>query len=139
MKAENTLLFVIIDDDPTTHLIARLHFRAINPSTELIHFKHPAEALDALKELLTGNSRKPDAIFLDLYMPEMTGFDLLEAVRDHVQSNAPALQFYMVSSTIEEPDVQKAREHDMITEFLEKPLDIEWLRRNYPARNPTAC
>ena len=67
---------LIVDDER----LARLELRrllAAHPEVEIVgEARHPEEALDLIPKLA------PDLLFLDIQMPGMTGFDLLEKLED---------------------------------------------------------
>lgn len=67
----------------------------------VIHAKNGVEALEALKTVV------PSAIVLDLLMPDMNGFDVLEKVRQDARlKDVPA----MILSNLSKPsDIEKAK------------------------------
>ncbi|KAF0194929.1 MAG: LytT family response regulator [Bacteroidetes bacterium] len=70
---------LIIDDEPPARDIIR-HYLAGSNDIELIG--ECENGFDALKKI---NELKPDLIFLDVQMPKITGFELLELLTDPPQ------------------------------------------------------
>ncbi|HEX6095382.1 MAG TPA: LytTR family DNA-binding domain-containing protein [Thermoanaerobaculia bacterium] len=74
---------VVADDEPHARKTIRLLARR-DPEIELVaECRNGAEALDAIRE------HKPDLVFLDIQMPRLDGFDVLELLGEE----APAIVF----------------------------------------------
>jgi signal transduction histidine kinase/CheY-like chemotaxis protein len=68
---------MVVDDDPdAARLLARM-IRAVSRSYRVKTVTSGAEALGLVE------TDRPDAIFVDLIMPDVDGFTLIEAVRNH--------------------------------------------------------
>ena len=95
---------------------------------ELVHIAEDGEvALAYLRQ--EGdfvNAQRPDVILLDVNMPKMNGFEVLQEVkRDEFLRGIPVVMF--TTSELEE-DIAKAYEHGAST-FLTKPADFDELLR----------
>lgn len=67
-------------------------------------------------------SEKPDLIFLDYMMPDLTGFEVAaELQKDPELAKIPIV---MISGKAESTDIQKAKDYG-IEHYLEKPADPE--------------
>jgi len=73
----------IVDDEPLARKTIRLLARRDPEVTIVAECRNGAEALDAVRE------QKPDVMFLDIQMPHLDGFDVLELLGD----DAPAIVF----------------------------------------------
>lgn len=74
---------VIADDEPLARKTIRVLARR-DPEVEIVaECRNGAEAVDAVRE------HKPDLLFLDIQMPRLDGFDVLEILGDE----APAIVF----------------------------------------------
>lgn len=72
------LTAVIVDDEEPARLILREYLGGI-PEVELI-----AECANGFEAVKTITERKPDLVFLDIQMPKLDGFEVLELVGQEV-------------------------------------------------------
>jgi DNA-binding LytR/AlgR family response regulator len=70
--------YIIIDDEPLSHLTVSHRFKNYPNYTCAATFYNPVEALKFLQE------NDIDLIFLDIEMPEMDGFQFLEALKKRI-------------------------------------------------------
>lgn len=86
-------------------------------------------AREALKFLISEESVLPQTvILLDLQMPDMNGFDFIDAYAKVPEGLKNKIQIFMLSSTIDSRDIEKARSSPYIIDLLPKPLEIEVLK-----------
>ena len=75
---------LVVDDEPDVLLLCRLNLQ--QRGHELIEASEGGRAMELVRE------RHPDVIVLDLMMPGVTGYDVLEALRgDEATSDIPVL------------------------------------------------
>lgn len=91
----------LVDDDRFLLDMYAVKFR--NAGHEVTAFQTGDEALAALKK-----GPAPDALLLDVVMPGMTGFEMLEAVRR--ENVAPGTKFIILSNQGQDSDLDKAKE-----------------------------
>ncbi|HST61760.1 MAG TPA: ATP-binding protein, partial [Longimicrobium sp.] len=83
---------LIVDDDPDTRHIAAAHLHGAKAEVR--------EALDGALALAEMRRIPPDVVVLDLMMPVMSGFDVLDAMRlDPVLARIPVVVLTAVSPT----------------------------------------
>lgn len=110
---------VLIDDDPiSTFVTEKLISKNIKVPFEIFKYNN---AVLALKDLPAIN---PNYLFLDLNMPEMTGWDFLEAFSP--KSSNP--EVYILSSSVDERDITKANKYGMVKKYLSKPLVKKFIK-----------
>ncbi|MCC5937013.1 MAG: response regulator [Lunatimonas sp.] len=110
---------ILIDDDPiSTFVTEKLIHKNIKIPCEIFTFDN---AKDALRNV---NKIKPNYLFLDLNMPEMTGWDFLEEFNPG--HNDP--EIYILSSSVDERDINKANEYKQVKKYLSKPLIKQYIK-----------
>lgn len=91
-------------------------------------FFNGQQAFEAFKAIYqSGSDTFPDVILLDLNMPEMNGWQFLEAVEtyDEVMRN---ISLHIVSSSIDPEDVNRAESSPAVRSFVAKPLNPKSLQ-----------
>jgi CheY-like chemotaxis protein len=72
------------------------------------------------------NAQKPDAlpdvILLDINMPIMDGWDFLEWFKEFKENLVKAIPIFMVSSSIDWRDIEKAKSYEEVIDYMSKPL-----------------
>jgi YesN/AraC family two-component response regulator len=113
------LKIVLIDDDPiSTFVTEKLISKNIAHPHQIYKYQ---SAVEALKEL---SSITPHILFLDLNMPEMTGWDFLEEFTpDNYRPDV-----YILSSSVDERDITKASTYSLVKQYLSKPLIKKYIK-----------
>jgi len=107
---------VLIDDDATGV------FQREGLGENLTAFLSPVEAVAFLREqALAGTA--PQVILLDLNMPAMSGWDVLEALQPLQPHLLGQCAVYILTSSLAPADTNRAREYPLVVELLHKPLD----------------
>ncbi|WP_340199571.1 response regulator [Ascidiimonas sp. W6] len=130
-------LACIIDDDKIYVNLIRKVIESRNLSKELLVFGNGKEALEYFeKAFLNQDSEKiPNIIFLDINMPIMDGWQFLEHFVQFRKPLKKSITLYIVSSSINPKDIEKANELESISGYIIKPVkpkDLEVLFRKIP-------
>jgi CheY-like chemotaxis protein len=115
---------IIIDDDEFFHFIAKKQFKAFDLAPERIYSYHNGkEALDAINETL--KTSMSAIILLDLNMPVLNGWEFLEEVQTRLPDFSKTMTVFICSSSIDREDIDKAKRHPLVSDYLVKPLNRE--------------
>jgi CheY-like chemotaxis protein len=116
---------MVIDDSKMDNLLINMILKSINYSLEVISFQNPAEALQYFKKIETENDdlSHPEVIFLDINMPILSGFDFLEQYNKLKHPKTKKCKIFMLSSSDETEDIEKASSYPNVIKYLKKPLD----------------
>lgn len=119
----------LIDDDEINNFICTNILRKIDFCKEVLAFESGTEALDALKRVVDQGdmSQVPDAIFLDINMPIMNGWDFLSEYKGFKDKITKKVTLFMLSSSIYQADVEKSRQFGEVADFVTKPLNADLL------------
>lgn len=119
--------FILIDD---SSLDLFFHGRIISINGLASSVKPFNSAEEALQFLIHENESLTDSIILlDLQMPGMNGFEFIDKFHLLPESLKEKIRIYMLSSTIDTRDLEKAKSSPYIIDLLAKPLDVHLLRK----------
>ncbi len=129
---------LLIDDEDVSILICSRIIEHAQFSKKTINFTSAKEALLHLQSSDTTNIKFPDVIFLDINMPVMNGWEFLDSLREQIKKRKVKCLIFILSSSNNSKDKEKAKTYVEVTGFIEKPLTIEKLKeisRLYIRRN----
>ncbi|MCE6989498.1 response regulator [Dyadobacter sp. CY323] len=87
-------------------------------------------AREALKHLANHGSTLPEIIILlDLQMPDMNGFEFIDEFDLLPEAVKAQIKIFMLSSTIDTRDIEKAKASPHIIDLLPKPLEVNFLKK----------
>ncbi len=118
---------IMIDDDMMHHKIAQLMLREYGNIEEVILSTDAKETLDFLELNKANSNNLPDYIFLDLQMPDYSGWDFLKGYQKIHHSLRKDIKLYIVSSSIDPKDIKRSEEYKFVDSFVQKPLTREFL------------
>ena len=111
----------IIDDDLVSQFATEYSIKQATSCASIKSFDNANDTLEVLTECVNSKRDIPDVIFLDLVMPEMSGWQLL-----HEISKFPTiknkLHVYIISSFSQSKDREQAKQNPMIRGYFDKPL-----------------
>jgi len=108
---------IIIDDERIHNFISMRLFRQVDPAIEIHDFTDPLDALSLLSEL------NPDIIFLDLNMPNISGWEFLDLMAEKNISH----KVIILTSSVSSLDHDKAKTYRNVLHCTEKPMKKEKL------------
>lgn len=117
LAVQGDALVMMVDDEP---MLIELTRRSLEKAG-YGRFVHTTEALEAIDLM---QRRRPDVVLLDLNMPHMSGFEILQRMRGDAQlHHIPAI----VLTAADEPELKLEALELGATDFLHKPVDASEL------------
>lgn len=118
----------LIDDEHMFNLINQKIIYITKFTNNVYSYTDASIAIKDLKYLLKNNPHQfPHVIFLDINMPEMDGWEFLEELNTFPQLIVYDCKVYIITSSIDPKDIDKATKFFMVKDFISKPLTIEKL------------
>jgi CheY-like chemotaxis protein len=115
----------IVDDDPmATFYIKRLCELTDKVDTITV-FNSVKAAIDALTASAKSPELLPDIVYLDIYMPVLSGWDFLSRYNEIKHTLGTTPEIYIISSSIHSNDSTKATADPNVKRYLTKPLTID--------------
>ena len=113
---------LLIDDSYIDNLINRKILENNKFAENIVVIDSPQEAINFLRNKQTAGEEFPEVIFLDLRMPGMSGFDLLQELHSIIGHKAGIIKIFVLSSSLDPSDLKRAHENALVTRFIGKPL-----------------
>ena len=122
---------VVIDDDNYNNQILKIVLRHLcKPLTPPVtDFTLPTEGVAYLTDHLICSS-EPVILFLDINMPVLMGWDVLDRLNQLPAFAKEKLTVYMLSSSINPDDIERAEANVLVTKFVPKPITtgMSWVK-----------
>jgi response regulator RpfG family c-di-GMP phosphodiesterase len=117
----------LIDDDKIYLFSVRKLIEHYKLCEKIIEFNNGLDALTYFQNVQENDSI-PDIIFLDINMPIMNGWEFLEEFIKIKPNISKPVTIYMVSSSIDSRDMEKALSFSAVSNYLIKPASIKQLK-----------
>jgi CheY-like chemotaxis protein len=119
------LNFIIVDDSKLDCFITEKLIRNTGICADLKSFTEPLKGLEYIESDPASDLRT--ILIVDIYMPLMNGFEFIEAFEKLPGDIRQKYLVYMLSSSINENDMNRVANYKSVRCFLNKPLRIDLL------------
>ncbi len=119
ISLDSSARIVLIDDDPIQIMLNELIIKKKLSVSEIFTFTHGKNALKFIEK------NKVDVIFLDLNMPGMSGFDVLNSI-DLMNSKVSVI---MLSSSLDPKQINECYAYSNVSDYIVKPLNDKSLEK----------
>ena len=124
----NSLIISVIDDDPQFQYITKRMIDKVLENHQILQFNDGAQAIEFIGGNLSIPSKLPQLIFLDINMPNVSGWQFVEQL-SLIADKSYHPVIYMVSSSTDMEDMDRAATYKKLKGYLVKPLTIPELKR----------
>ncbi|MCL8007872.1 response regulator [Gelidibacter japonicus] len=125
MKKKTSLACIIDDDGMYIRLLKKI-IEARKLCDNLLIFNNGKESIDYFEAILKNlhEEEVPDIMFIDLNMPIMDGWEFIERFTKIENKFNKLISLYIVSSSINPVDIDRAKSLSNIKDYLVKPVRI---------------
>jgi CheY-like chemotaxis protein len=114
----------IVDDDRIYQFTMTKTIETDTRIKKILVFSDGEEAFGYLSKHSQQADELPDIIFLDLNMPYMDGWEFLEEYATLKSRLSKKIIIYVVSSSVSELDINRAKRISDVTDYIVKPITI---------------
>jgi len=115
----------LVDDDKIFRLTASKTITTASLTQKILQFENGEDALNFLKKNAANIADLPDYIFLDINMPYIDGWMFLEDFRKIKPTIRKHITIYMISSSIDPRDIDRAKGNKDVSGYVVKPVSKE--------------
>jgi CheY-like chemotaxis protein len=116
---------VLVDDDDIFNMLHGEVLKRLIPGVRIDVFKSGQEVVEYLEQ---EPEEQIDLIFLGIRMPVMGGFEVLDSMAQMNQERFSKTKIYVLSSTLDDRDLKRAKETPLVTDFIGKPMSFDTMR-----------
>lgn len=120
--ASKAPIIALVDDDKIFQLTASKTLKATALTDSILQFENGEEALKFLRQHTSNPEVLPDYIFLDINMPMIDGWMFLEDYEQLKNKFSKPINIYMVSSSIDTRDIERAKKNINVKDYITKPV-----------------
>jgi len=126
--AETPKRFLLVDDDVLNNVLTKMILKKSFDKVHINVFNVAEDGLEFMKtEPINKSSEGKTTLFLDINMPTISAWDYLAAFDSFDASIKEQYDIYILSSSVDPKDINRAKENPLVADFIEKPINKDKL------------
>lgn len=122
-------LIGIIDDDEIYKFLLTTIINKNKLAENIVTFSDGEKGIKYITDNKAINEKIPDIIFLDINMPIMDGWQFIEEYASIKTELNKKIVIFMLSSSVNPINIERARKISEITDYVTKPIKLEEVKR----------
>lgn len=118
---------VLIDDNPIDHYIMRTMLHNNEACKQATYTFDGSMILEFIEEHKSATDLLPDVIFLDLTMPDFSGWEFLDRFEKIQGDLNKKIELHVMTSSVRESDKERSSQYVCVNSFISKPLSRQTL------------
>lgn len=118
----------VIDDDEVYTFVVKRIIALAELAEKTLFFPNGQKALDFFLEYIEATDSLPDLILLDINMPVLDGWQFMDEFIKLAPRIGKKIHIYIVSSSIDQSDFDRAKAMELVSDFVVKPITVEKLK-----------
>ena len=119
---------IIIDNSEIERLITSRMLKQHVFAREIIEFASAIDAIEFIRYNINNLQQNSLLILLDIHMPQMDGFEFIDAANYLLELLKEHCSIIIFSSSYDQNDIKRASGNLFVNKFMTKPLNIEKLK-----------
>ncbi|MBZ9777420.1 response regulator [Psychroflexus sp. CAK8W] len=115
----NKISIAIVDDHSLVGFATKQMFKSCSSDLDLVTYQNPEQFIT---DMTTGDLAVPSVILCDYNMPEMTGLEVHDSLKEILKEHSDLPQFYLVSSEDNLESYALNFKSDFFSGSYQKPL-----------------
>lgn len=129
MSSDHVKIILVDDNDIDTIVNRKLiEIAMITDMKNVISFSGHTPLIHYLDNELDNIKDHQVIVLMDIQMPEVDGFGCVEKILEYPKEKVKNFRVFMLTSSIDREDIERAKTIKPIERVLEKPLDVYMLK-----------
>jgi CheY-like chemotaxis protein len=126
--------FIVVDDDKFNNALCTMVIGKIFKDAEVLTFHESLKGFEHVIKNYTGYTKEqPVFLLLDINMPLMDGWQFLDKLNSVLRKNNESIKgrliIYVLSSSVDKKDIDKALHYENVTDYIIKPITKDIIGR----------
>lgn len=117
-------IICIVDDDKVYQFTTTKTIEKLNLVDKILSFFDGSQLYAYIQQHIAEEEMLPDVILLDINMPFMDAWQFLDEFENICRQLPKEITLYIISSSISERDILKARSYHHVKDYLVKPIQM---------------
>ncbi len=118
---------VLIDDNPIDHYIMRTMLYNNEACKQATYTFDGSMIIEFMEENKSAKDLLPDVIFLDLTMPDFSGWEFLDKFEKLKGDLTKPVELHVMTSSVRESDKERSSKYGCVNSFISKPVSKQVL------------